>query len=97
NPASGSDIAIRRIEVTPNPVIVGRNLTYTVELINYGADAASGVRMLTDLLPRSQGSGPPAWTLVSASATQGTSNRVADRIDCDLGPIASLASASVAI
>jgi uncharacterized repeat protein (TIGR01451 family) len=96
NPSTGADIAIKRIEGAPNPVIVGRNLTYRIEVINYGADAASGV-LLTNLLPRSHGPGPPAWTFVSASATQGTCTRIVDRVDCDLGTIASLASAFVSI
>ena len=51
NPLSpaGADLAVT-IAATPNPVLVGSNLTYTVTVTNNGPTAATGV-LLTNVLP----------------------------------------------
>lgn len=77
----------------PDPVIVGRELTYTIVVRNKSIptaySTATGV-VVTDALPA-------GVTFVSASATVGNCVRARDTISCNIGALASGASAQVTI
>ncbi len=92
NAATSADLAVSKT-ATPNPVIVGNALTYTVTVTNNGPNAATGVR-LTDRMPAA------GLTVVSFMATQGTCTVVSGffhELRCDLGLLASAASATATI
>jgi hypothetical protein len=73
----------------PDPVTVGQNLTYTINVTNGGPDPATGV-VLTDTLPGNV-------TFVSANSSQGSCTRVGVTVTCNLGGLANGASASATI
>jgi uncharacterized repeat protein (TIGR01451 family)/uncharacterized repeat protein (TIGR02543 family) len=74
---------------SPDPVTTGANLTYTLTVTNAGPDNAPAVTV-DDTLHR-------RVTFVSATSTQGTCTPAPGSVSCDLGSIASGASATVAI
>lgn len=82
-PATDADLSVSLADA-PNPVRVGANLGYTATVSNHGPAAASRVT-LTDSLPN-------GVTLVSASGCSGTGT-----LSCNLGSLASGASAAVTI
>jgi uncharacterized repeat protein (TIGR01451 family) len=73
---------------SPDPVPLGRDLTYTLLVANHGPSAASAT--VTDTLPASV-------DFVSASATQGSCLHLAGSVTCDLGSIPDGATATVTI
>jgi uncharacterized repeat protein (TIGR01451 family) len=73
---------------SPDPVQVGSNLTYTVNVFNNGPSTATGVTV-TDSLPSSV-------TFVSVTSTQGTCTGTS-AITCNLGTLNSGTSARVII
>jgi uncharacterized repeat protein (TIGR01451 family) len=83
----GVDLALTMTNV-PDPVALGGDLTYTINVANLGDLTATGVR-LTDTLPAGA-------TFVSATTSQGACGGAAT-ITCDLGSIDGGAQASVAI
>jgi len=74
---------------SPDPIVVGANLTYAVVLRNSGPDPASGVT-LSDRLPS-------AVTFVSATSTRGSCARVATIVTCNIGGMANDTTATVTI
>ncbi|MDP9260085.1 MAG: DUF11 domain-containing protein, partial [Actinomycetota bacterium] len=82
-----ADLSLTKTD-SPDPVLAGQLLTYTLTVANAGPQAATGV-VLTDGLP----SGP---TFVSASTSQGTCSGTAT-ISCNLGTISSGSTAAVTI
>jgi uncharacterized repeat protein (TIGR01451 family) len=82
-----ADLVVSKTD-SPEPVEVGQELTYEITVRNDGPDAAAGVSV-TDELPATVDFG-------SASASQGSCSGTAT-IDCQLGTIASGASAKVTI
>ncbi|MDJ0700974.1 MAG: outer membrane beta-barrel protein [Woeseiaceae bacterium] len=85
-----ADLGITKSD-SPDPVLGGQNLTYTITVTNDGPDAATGVTM-TDTLPSSI-----AVTFVSATPSQGTCTELSDVVTCSFGDIANGANASVVI
>jgi uncharacterized repeat protein (TIGR01451 family) len=84
NCAPAADLAVTKAD-SPDPVTVGNNLIYTVVVTNNGPWEATGA-MLTDTLPASV-------TFVSAlNCTEGGGT-----VTCNLGTLASGASATVTI
>jgi len=83
-PPSGADLSISQVD-SPDPVLVGDNVTYTLTVTNLGPDGATGVT-LTDTPPAS----------ASATASQGTCSGTGP-VSCDLGSLAIGASATVTI
>ena len=89
---TASDIALTMTD-TPDPVLAGSQVTYTLTLQNHGPGGASGVSM-TDTLPDA--------IFVSASPSQGTCQRegkgkIGGTLSCDLGSLAASETATVAI
>ncbi|MEK6281956.1 MAG: Ig-like domain repeat protein [Acidobacteriota bacterium] len=82
-----ADLSVSKVD-TPDPVVVGNNLTYTITVTNHGPSTASNV-VMTDTLP----SGP---SFVSATPTQGTCSGTAPVI-CNLGSMVSGANVTVTI
>jgi len=86
-PTPAADLSISKTD-SPDPVALGKNLTYTVTVTNHGPQAATGVT-LTDILLGS-------FTLVLATPTQGSCGGT-NPITCNLGNLAAGASATVTI
>ena len=74
---------------SPDPQVVGGNVTYSIGVNNTGPDTA-GVVTVTDTLPASV-------TFVSASASQGACTQSAGTVTCNLGTLSSGASATITI
>jgi len=68
------------LSASPNPVLAGSNLTYTITVSNLGPDAASGA---TATLPLGSG-----VTFVSASSSTGTVAYSGGQVVADLGDLA---------
>ena len=88
NPASGADLAVT-ITDSPDPVIRGATVTYTITVTNNGPTAATGVR-LTDLLPPLE-----VFTIVVSQGSFTTNQPSA--IIGDFGTLASGASATLTV
>jgi uncharacterized repeat protein (TIGR01451 family) len=86
--AATADLSVDKSD-GPDPVTVGGELTYTIEVANAGPDSASGVA-LEDKLPAKVDFG-------SAVPSQGSCERKGRNVECALGTLASGARASVAI
>jgi uncharacterized repeat protein (TIGR01451 family) len=84
-----ADLALTKSD-TPDPVVEGSNLTYTIQVSNAGPDPATGVTVV-DTLPGGQ------TDFVSHTPSQGTCDRTRDTVTCNLGTVASGGSASVTI
>jgi len=86
--AMSADLSLAK-SGSPDPVPVGERLTYTLLVTNQGPVAATGVA-LTDNLPLEV-------TLESISPSQGACGESGGIVTCDLGDVASSASATVEI
>jgi uncharacterized repeat protein (TIGR01451 family) len=87
NPAA--DLAVTKTD-SPDPVVVGNNVTYTVTVANNGPSPATTV-VLTDNLPGTA-------TFVSATPSQGTcTGPTAGVLTCDLGAINAGSNATVTV
>lgn len=73
-----ADLKITKTD-SPDPVIVGSTLTYTIEVQNLGPDDATGVTV-TDQLPK-------GVDFVSATPTTGQCKHQGKKVTCDLGGI----------
>jgi len=82
-----ADLALQK-SALPNPVAVGSNLTYTLNVTNNGPSTATGVT-LTDPLPA-------ATTFVNVTPTQGTCTG-STTVTCNLGTLVNAATATVRI
>jgi uncharacterized repeat protein (TIGR01451 family) len=83
-----ADVSVTKLD-TPDPVIVGALLTYSITVSNAGPDPATTVT-LTDVLPAS-------LTFQSFATSQGSCSRAGNTVTCTLGTIASGANATVTI
>jgi uncharacterized repeat protein (TIGR01451 family) len=83
-----ADLAITKSD-SPDSVIVGNNLTYTLTVTNNGPDDADNVTV-TDTLPG-------GVTFISAVPSQGSCNQAAGIVTCNLGTITNGASATITI
>jgi uncharacterized repeat protein (TIGR01451 family) len=71
----------------PNPVVTGSNVTYTIAVSNLGPSTATGVSANESL--------PPAFTVLSTNATQGTIVISNHTLFWSLGTLANAAGASL--
>jgi uncharacterized repeat protein (TIGR01451 family) len=78
--AATADLSVQKSD-SPDPVVEGAPLTYTITVSNAGPDAVTGVT-LTDELPNKV-------DYVSATTTQGTCARKGKRVTCELGTVQS--------
>jgi uncharacterized repeat protein (TIGR01451 family) len=85
--SKSADVALTKSD-SPDPVVVGQTLTYSLTATNNGPDNATGVA-ITDTLPDSV-------TFVSATPSQGSCTGEAT-VTCSLGSIANGANATVEI
>lgn len=85
---AAADIEVTKVGL-PDPVLVGQQLTYTINVINHGPSTATNV-VLTDTLP-------PGSTYVNATPTQGTINFQDGTVIANLGDLANGALATVLI
>lgn len=83
--APEADLGLTIID-SPDPVVQGSNVTYSVTVTNNGPDTASGATLTATL--------PANVTLFATIPSQGTCDTV---VSCNLGAIASLGSATVTI
>ena len=74
---------------SPDPALVGQNLTYTLLVTNNGPDGATGVTVQDTL--------PAGVTFVSATPTQGTCGYAAGVVTCNLGNIANGGNATITV
>jgi uncharacterized repeat protein (TIGR01451 family) len=74
---------------SPDPVLLGATLTYSLQVSNAGPGAASGV-VLTDTLPGD-------IVFVSAQGSQGSCSESSSHVTCSLGELAGGAGAAVQI
>ncbi|MEJ2696930.1 MAG: DUF11 domain-containing protein [Candidatus Sulfobium sp.] len=83
------DLSVEKTD-NPDPVTAGDNLTYTVTVTNNSTvNSATGVT-LTDSLP-------PRTTYISATPSQGSCSETGGIVTCNLGGLATGASATVTI
>jgi uncharacterized repeat protein (TIGR01451 family) len=82
------DVAITKTD-SPDPVNRGDNLTYTLTVTNNGPGSAGDIQVVDTL--------PPGLAFVSAMPSQGTCMEAALMVTCDLGILASGASATIDI
>lgn len=73
------DLAVQSLSATPDPVRLGRLLTYTASIANFGPSPAEGAVATNEL--------PAQVTFVSASATQGTCSASGRTVTCNLGNV----------
>jgi uncharacterized repeat protein (TIGR01451 family) len=83
-----ADVAVTQTD-SPDPVIAGNTLTYTINVKNNGPSPATGV-VLTDTLPGDA-------TFQSATSTQGSCSRSGQKVTCNIGTLASGASKTVTV
>jgi uncharacterized repeat protein (TIGR01451 family) len=82
-----ADLSISKTD-SPDPVIAGSPLTYTITVTNSGPNAALGM-VMTDALPA-------GVVFVAANPTQGTCSG-SGTVTCDIGTLASGSSAAITI
>ncbi|MFH0954023.1 MAG: DUF11 domain-containing protein [Verrucomicrobiota bacterium] len=81
--------ALISVADSPDPVRVGKNLTYAIAVTNVGPDTVTNA-VVTDVMPA-------AANFVSCSLSQGTYSQVADIVTCNLGNLSKGATAAVTI
>jgi uncharacterized repeat protein (TIGR01451 family) len=87
-PLIDADMAITKT-ASPNPVLQGNALTYTLGVTNNGPAIATNVTV-TDTLPSQV-------SYVSATSTQGTCSQAAGTVTCSVGVMTSGATATITI
>jgi uncharacterized repeat protein (TIGR01451 family) len=83
-----ADLALGQTQ-SANSLFVGNNLTYNISVTNRGASGVTSP-VITDQLP-------PGFALVSSSTTQGSISQNNGLVTCNLGPMASNATAAVSL
>jgi uncharacterized repeat protein (TIGR01451 family) len=88
NVTAGNDVALLMTD-SPDPVLAGANLTYTLTVTNIGSNSATGVVISNTL--------PVGVVFSSAVSSQGTCTQAAGIVTCNLGAIGGSGSATVTI
>jgi uncharacterized repeat protein (TIGR01451 family) len=84
----GADLSLTKAD-SPDPVLVGNQVTYTLNAANNGPSGSSAATV-TDTLPS-------GTTFVSATTTQGSCSQAGGTVTCSLGGMAAGASATITI
>jgi uncharacterized repeat protein (TIGR01451 family) len=74
---------------SPNPIVIGNQLTYQLAVTNHGPNTATGLT-LTEKLPESA-------TFISVDSSQGTCTALGDTIICDLGSLPTSSNVTVTV
>jgi uncharacterized repeat protein (TIGR01451 family) len=85
-----TDLSISKTD-SPDPVVQGNNLTYTITVTNSGANDATSV-VVTDNLPSNSD-----VDFVSATPSAGTCQHTGNTVTCDLGQVNADTNATVRI
>jgi uncharacterized repeat protein (TIGR01451 family) len=88
--APPADLSITKMD-SPDPVVQGDSLTYTIRVTNGGPNAATDV-LVTDNLPAGSD-----VDFVSATSTAGSCQRAGNAVTCNLGTVANGANETVTI
>jgi uncharacterized repeat protein (TIGR01451 family) len=91
-PAQGTELSADLVLTksdSPDPVMTGATLTYTVEVRNEGPDPATGVSMTDDF--------PGGVDFVSATPSTGTCERMGGKVTCTISALANDEVATVTI
>jgi uncharacterized repeat protein (TIGR01451 family) len=88
SPGTSADLAIAQTD-SPDPVLAGARLAYDLRVRNDGPATATGVTVLEEL--------DAGVRFESATASRGTCGHSAGVVRCDLGTMASGATATVAV
>jgi uncharacterized repeat protein (TIGR01451 family) len=86
-----ADLSITKTD-SPDPVLVGKNLSYHITAVNGGPDTASGVRILDRL--------PSQVTFISATPSQGsgcTLSPLGYEVSCEMGDLSSGGNVTVTL
>ncbi len=86
--ATSSDLSLTKTD-SPDPVLTGSELMYTIVATNNGPDAATGVTVSDPL--------PAGMSFLSAETTQGSCSESSGTVACNLGTLASFGTATVTI
>jgi uncharacterized repeat protein (TIGR01451 family) len=86
--SEAADLALTKSD-SPDPVLVGQELTYTLTVRNNGPSAATGVAVEDKL--------PAGVTYGYATPSQGSCSQTEGTVGCALGDLANGASATIAI
>lgn len=89
SPASGTDLGLISPSSSPEPVTVRSNLTFTVDVVNLGPQAATGVVFMDTL--------PGSTNFVSATSSVGSCVQSNGVVSCTVGSLASAADSKVSI
>jgi uncharacterized repeat protein (TIGR01451 family) len=87
-PAAPADLSVTKSD-SSDPVLAGKPLTYTIRVRNGGPVDASGVRLTDDL--------PENSAFVSATSADGSCATASGTVTCELGTLASGASAVILV
>ncbi len=88
NETTSADVAITKTG-SPNPVIAGTNLTYTLDVTNSGPSVATDVTVSDPL--------PTGTAFVSETTSTGTCSESAGKVSCSLGDLAVGAKVTISI
>jgi uncharacterized repeat protein (TIGR01451 family) len=83
-----SDLSLIKTD-SPDPVKVGKNITYTITITNNGPDGATGVTLADNL--------PAGAAFVATSSTQGTCSESSGTVTCSIGDMANAAMVTATI
>ena len=86
--ASAADLSVTKTD-SPDPVLVGEELTYTMVVANSGPSSVTGV-ILTDILPSNV-------TFGSVTPSKGTCSESSGIVTCNIGSLAGGATSSVTV
>jgi uncharacterized repeat protein (TIGR01451 family) len=87
-PVEDADLSVTKSD-SPDPVLAGENVTYTITVTNGGPGTATGVTLTDQLDPTTQ--------YVSSSSSQGSCSHAGGTVTCNLGSLAGGDTATVTI
>ncbi len=86
---ASADLRVTQTPMPAGPVGVGSNVTFIVQITNFGPASASGVELLSLV--------PTNTTLVQAQLSQGTTNLSGSLLTCTLGTLTNGGTAQLAL